>query len=80
MANAHYALHAHQDPAHPHEFLVRGQARLVTDGAVRASAAGQWFFTVSDAYPLYELRIAHALLGEREPDEWPPRYRSWRSR
>jgi uncharacterized pyridoxamine 5'-phosphate oxidase family protein len=78
-ANPRYALHAHQDPAHPSEFLVRGEVRLVTDAEVRAGAAGQWFFTVSDAYPLYELLIAHALLGERDgADDWPPRYRSWR--
>lgn len=79
-ANPHYALHAHQDPAEPHEFLVRGTARRVVDSTVRDAAAGQWFFTVSDEYPLYELVIQHALLGERGPDEWPPRYRSWRSR
>ena len=78
-ANPHYALHAHQDPDHPDEFLVRGTARLVTDPTVRAAAAGQWFFTVSDAYPLYELQIGHALLGERaSASDWPPRYRSWR--
>jgi uncharacterized pyridoxamine 5'-phosphate oxidase family protein len=79
-ANPHYALHAHQEQAHPHEFLVRGEASLVTDPEVRADAAGQWFFTVSDTYPLYELLIANALLGERDSaDDWPPRYRSWRS-
>jgi len=78
--NQHYALHAHQDAAHPHEFMVRGQARLVTDPAVRAAAAADWFFTVSVAYPLYELLIGQALLGERETaSDWPPRYRSWRS-
>jgi hypothetical protein len=78
-ANARYALHAHQDADHPDEFMVRGQARVVTDAAVRSSAASQWFFTVSDAYPLYELLIEHALLGERESaSDWPPRYRSWR--
>ena len=38
-ANAHYALHAHVDPAVPHEFMVRGEARLVTDAAVRQAAA-----------------------------------------
>jgi hypothetical protein len=80
-ANPRYALHAHQDAARPHEFLVRGQARLVTDASVRTSAARNWFFTVSDAYPLYELLIEHALLGERDSaDEWPPRYRSWAGR
>ena len=79
-ANPHYALHAHQDPAQPHEFLVRGTARLVTDAAARDAAGGQWFFTVNAAYPLYELLIEHALLGERDSaNDWPPRYRSWRS-
>jgi hypothetical protein len=79
-ANPHYALHAHTDPAVPHEFMVRGQARQVTDAATRQAAAADWFFTVSDAYPLYELLIEHALLGERDSaDDWPPRYRSWRS-
>ncbi len=78
-ADPHYALHAHQDPAKPHEFMVRGQTRLVTDAAVRQAAAADWFFTVSDDYPLYELLIEHALLGERaSADDWPPRYRSWR--
>jgi hypothetical protein len=80
-ATPRYALHAHQDPARPHEFLVRGEARLVTDASIRASATKDWFFTVSDAYPLYELLIEHALLGERDSaDQWPPRYRSWRSK
>jgi hypothetical protein len=79
-SNPHYAVHAHQDAEHPHEFMVRGQARLVTDPAVRAATAADWYFTVSDAYPLYELLIEHALLGEREhATDWPPRYRSWRS-
>ena len=79
-ANPHYALHAHQDPVTPHEFMVRGEARLVTDAVVRQTAAADWFFTVSDEYPLYELLIEHALLGERaSADDWPPRYRSWRS-
>jgi hypothetical protein len=74
-----YALHAHQDPAVPHEFMVRGRARLVEDAALREAVAKDWFFTVSNAYPLYELLIDHALFGERgSADEWPPRYRSWR--
>ena len=78
--NPRYALHAHQDPNRPHEFLVRGEARLVTDPSVREAAAADWYFAVSDAYPLYELLIEHALLGERDSaDDWPPRYRSWRS-
>jgi hypothetical protein len=79
-ANPHYALHAHIDPTAPHEFMVRGEARQVTDAATRQAAAADWFFTVSDSYPLYELLIEHALLGERDSaDDWPPRYRSWRS-
>jgi hypothetical protein len=79
-SNQHYALHAHQDADHPHEFMVRGQARLVTDPALRTAAAAEWFYTVSEAYPLYELLIEQALLGERETaSDWPPRYRSWRS-
>ena len=79
-SNQHYALHAHQDAEHPHEFMVRGQARLVSDPALRAAAAAGWFYTVSEAYLLYELLIEHALLGERETaSDWPPRYRSWRS-
>ena len=80
-SNPHYALHAHQDPGAPHEFMVRGQARLVTDAAARHAAAAIWVFTVSDSYPLYELLIDHALLGERDSvNGWPPRYRSWRPR
>src|SRR5688500_1931474 len=79
QANQRYALHAHQDPVSPHEFMVRGEARLVTDAAIRKAAAGDWFFTVSDSYPLYELLIEHAILGERSSaDDWPPRYRSRR--
>lgn len=79
QANPGFALHAHLDAAHPREFMVRGQARLVTDASARATAASQWFFTVSHDYPLYELLIDHALLGERHSaSDWPPRYRSWR--
>ena len=78
-ANPRYALHAHVDPAAPHEFMVRGGARAVTDPATRQAVASDWFFSVSESYPLYELLIEHALLGERDtPNDWPPRYRSWR--
>jgi len=80
LEDGRYALHAFQDPAEPHEFLVRGRARLVTDAAVRARAAANWPFTPGDDYPLFELDIEHALFGERaSPDDWPPMYRSWRS-
>ena len=52
----------------------------MTDAAVRRAAADDWYFSVSDSYPLYELLVHHVLLGERESStDWPPRYRSWRS-
>lgn len=79
-ADGRYALHAHQDPAAPHELLIRGRATLVTDGALAAAAAAGWAFTVDDGYRLYELSVDHVLLGEREnQDAWPPVYRSWRA-
>jgi hypothetical protein len=79
-SDGRYALHAHQDPAEPHEFLVRGRARQITDAAKRADVAKDWFFTVSDGYPLYELDIEHVVLGERpSANDWPPQYRFWRS-
>jgi hypothetical protein len=74
-----FALHAMQDPARPHEFLVRGRARLVSDPALRAAAVSVWSFTPADDYPLFELEIAHALFGKRgDPDAWPPAYTSWK--
>ncbi len=80
-SDPHYALHAHVDAQQPHEFLVRGQARLVTDTDVRRAAAGDCYFTGADGYPMYVLLIHHVLLGERaSPNDWPPRYRSWRPR
>jgi catechol 2,3-dioxygenase-like lactoylglutathione lyase family enzyme len=78
-ANGRYALHAHQDPAEPHEFQLRGHAREVADPAIRHAAAAAWPFAVDDGYRLVEFSIEHAVLGERaDPDAWPPRYRSWR--
>jgi hypothetical protein len=80
-ADGRYALHAHQEASAPHEFLVRGRAQRIADEALRGEIAKDWFFTVRDDYPLYELLIEHVVLGERESaDAWPPRYRSWRSR
>ncbi len=74
-----YALHAHQDPAVPHEFQVRGRADAVTDGGLRAAAGADWPFEVDDGYVLYELSIDHAILGERRSaEDWPPVYTSWR--
>ena len=73
-----YAFHAHYDPQAPHEFQVRGRAVEVTDAALRASIAKDWFFTVQDSYPLYELMIETALLGERPTaNDWPPVYTTW---
>jgi hypothetical protein len=72
-----YALHAHQDPAAPAEFSVRGRAQLVPAGSVRDRVATGWFFEVDDSYWLFELRIETAILGERAADEWPPRYTRW---
>ena len=75
-----YALHAHQDPAVPHEFLVRGHASSVADPDLRATAAAEWSFAVDDGYLLYELSIDHAVFGERATaDDWPPVYTSWRA-
>ena len=79
-ADGRYALHAVYDPDAPHEFLVRGRAQLITDPDRRAAIAKDWFFTVSDAYPLYELLVEHVVVGERPTaDDWPPQYRFWRA-
>ena len=79
LADGRYALHAHQDPAVPHEFLVRGHATEVRDADRRSTAAGEWPFEVDDGYTLYELSIDHAVFGERaSADDWPPGYTSWR--
>jgi hypothetical protein len=78
-ADGRYALHAHQDPAVPHEFLVRGRATAVTDPPTRAAAAAEWSFDVDDGYELYELSVDHAVFGERaSADDWPPVYTSWK--
>lgn len=75
-----YALHAHQDPAEPHEFQVRGRAAEVTDPATRATAAAAWPFEVDEGYRLFEFGIEHAVFGERaSADDWPPVYTSWRA-
>jgi hypothetical protein len=80
-ADGRYALHAHQDPAEPHEFQVRGRAREITDPTTRAAVAGAWAFAVEDGYRLFEFGIDHAVFGERaSADDWPPVYTSWRSK
>jgi hypothetical protein len=79
-ADGRYALHTHQDPARPDEFQVRGRASVVDDPELRARAVGQWHFEAGDEDLLVDLRIEHALLGERaSADDWPPAYRSWRA-
>lgn len=78
IEDGRYALHTHQDPAAPSEFMTRGRARLVRDGATRAAAAAVWAFTVDDSYDLFELDIASAVLGARPTaDDWPPVYSRW---
>ena len=72
-----YALHAHQDPAAPTEFSVRGRAQRLAPGDLWNRVAAGWAFEVDDSYWLFELRIASAILGERAADEWPPRYTRW---
>ncbi len=75
-----FALHAHQDPNTPHEFLVRGHARPIDDETERTPFAAAWYFEASTEYRLFEFEIEHAIFGQRAgPDDWPPRYRSWRS-
>jgi hypothetical protein len=75
-----FALHAHQDPAAPHEFLIRGRARPIDDEATRERFVAAWYFDIDDDHRLFEFLVEHAVLGERaSPDDWPPRYRSWRS-
>ena len=78
LEDGRYAFHAHLDPAHPDELLLRGHAIAVTDATVRGRALAVWPFDASEGYTLFELSVEHALLGERETaDDWPPRYTTW---
>jgi Pyridoxamine 5'-phosphate oxidase len=77
VEDGRYALHAHQDMAAPDEFSIRGQARLIPGGEVRDRVGSGWFFEVDETYWLFELSLQSAILGERGPDEWPPRYKRW---
>jgi hypothetical protein len=78
VRDGRYALHTHQDPAAPSEFLVRGRVRVVEDAAEREPIAADWYFETDDSWLLVEFSIESAVLGERATrDEWPPRYSSW---
>ena len=71
-----YALHAHFDPAVPHEFLIRGRVRRVDD-RTRAVLASDWDWSVGNA-PAFEFLVEEALYGERaSADNWPPKYAAW---
>ncbi len=71
-----YALHTHQDPSAPDEFMVRGRASAVGE-PFRSAVAAAWYFEPDETYRLFEFSVEIALLGSRGPDEWPPRYTSW---
>jgi dipeptidyl aminopeptidase/acylaminoacyl peptidase len=73
-----YALHAYMDPDAPDEFLVRGRVRRV-EPERRAALAADWPWRPADDTPAFELLVEEALLGERGPNEWPPRYSTWRA-
>ena len=77
-SDGRYALHNHQDPDAPDEIQLRGRACEIDDPATRARFAAAWYFTTTDAYRLFDFEIERALLGERGPDDWPPRYSSWK--
>ena len=81
VEDGRFALHAHQDPASPSEFVVRGRARPIDDEATRVRIGEAWYFDVNDEnHRLFEFDIDHAILGARPTaDDWPPRYTSWRS-
>ena len=75
-----FALHAHQDPAAPGEFSVRGRACPVPPGDAYDAVARSWYFEVDETYALFEFSIESAVLGLRDsPDDWPPRYTTWRA-
>jgi len=79
-ADGRFALHNHQDPAAPDEFLIRGRAQPIDDEGVRGRFAAAWYFEASANYRLFEFLIDHALLGQRPgPDDWPPQYMTWRA-
>ncbi len=80
VEDGRYAMHTHQDPEAPSELMLRGRARRVDDQVERGRVADGWTFEADDGYTLFVFDIEQAVLGVRETaDEWPPRYRTWRS-
>ena len=81
IEDGRYALHSHQDLDVPKEFEIRGRVRFVDDPRERGPVADRWSFSPDETYWLFELTLESAVLGERSsPDEWPPRYTTWRAR
>jgi hypothetical protein len=80
VEDGRFALHAHQDPASPSEFGVRGRARPIDDESTRIRIGEAWYFDVNDEnHRLFEFDIDHAILGDRPTaSDWPPRYTSWK--
>ncbi|MGH2702278.1 MAG: pyridoxamine 5'-phosphate oxidase [Actinomycetota bacterium] len=58
------------------EFFLRGRARLVTDGAVRAEAT-EWGYEPRPEYILFELGLEQAVANEYQGGN--PSYRRWRA-
>jgi len=78
IEDGRYALHTHQDPAAPSEFMIRGMASLVNAPATRAAVAADWPFGVDESYDLFAFDIASAVLGVRPTaNDWPPVYTRW---
>jgi dipeptidyl aminopeptidase/acylaminoacyl peptidase len=71
-----YALHTYMDPDSPDEFAIRGRVRPL-EGHRRAEIAAGWPWKVGDEVGGFELLLDEAVLGERGPHEWPPRYSTW---
>lgn len=80
VEDGRYALHAHQDPEAPSEFVVRGRARPIDDPETWSRLAAAWYFEIDHDHRLFEFEVEHAILGARPTREsWPPVYRSWRA-
>jgi hypothetical protein len=79
-SDGRYALHTHVDQSVPNEFAIRGRARSVDDPTERSKIAATWSFKPDDSFGLFELLVDAALVGRRDtPDDWPPRYATWRA-